>query len=148
MPKATHRISATARNRTEDTAAAVLEFENGVLCCVSAATSVYPGAPRCLKLHGTAGSITLTEDTITEWVTTTRQEVCDTNEYSTFSRPETVPVSAHIGVLRDFAQAIRQNTAPISTAADGFNAVSLIKAVYKASQTGVPQAPAYIAVNH
>lgn len=132
---------------TEDTAAAVLEFENGVLCCVSAATSVYPGAPRCLKLHGTKGSITLTEDTITEWNTTTRQEICAVNDYNTFSRPETVPVNAHIGVLRDFVQAIRQKTAPISTAADGFNAVALIKTVYKASATGISQIPAYKKIN-
>ena len=134
---------------TEDTAAAVLEFENGVLCCVSAATSVYPGSPRCLRLHGTKGSITLTEDTITEWVMEGRpQEVCGVNGYSTFSSPETVPVNAHIRVVQDFALAIRQNTAPVSTAADGFNAVSLIKTVYQASQTGIPQIPAYIATNH
>lgn len=133
---------------TEDTAAAVLEFESGVLCCVSAATSVYPGSARCLKLHGTKGSITLTEDTITEWNTTIRQEDSAVNEYATFSRPETVPVSAHIGVLRDFAQAIRESSSPVSTAADGFNAVSLIKTVYEASKTGIPQIPAYIVPHH
>ena len=108
---------------------------------------MYPGAPRCLKLHGTKGSITLTEDTITLWDTVTQQETCDIHNYNTFSRPETVPEGAHLAVLQDFARAIRENTAPVSTAADGFNAVALIKTVYKASVTGIPQIPAYKKIN-
>ena len=130
---------------TEDTAAAILEFENGVVCTVAATTSVYPGSPRCLRICGTKGTVTLTEDILTGWsVEGEAREEGGQLDYQSFSRPDTVPVSAHLRVLQDFAQAVHTGRSPVSTAVDGFNAVALIKSVYASSKTGTPQVPDYI----
>lgn len=130
---------------TEDTAAAMLEFENGTVCTVAATTSVYPGSPRCLRICGTKGTVTLTEDLLTGWaVEGEAREESGQLDYQSFSRPDTVPVSAHLGVLRDFVQAVQTGGSPVSSAADGFNAVALIKSVYASSKTGMPQVPDYI----
>ena len=51
--------TATLRHQieVEDTAVAVLEFENGALGTLEAATSAYPGYPRRLELTGSQGTL-------------------------------------------------------------------------------------------
>jgi predicted dehydrogenase len=46
----------------EDTAVAVLEFENGALGTIEAATSAYPGYPRRIELTGSQGTIVIDGD--------------------------------------------------------------------------------------
>ena len=130
---------------TEDTAAAVLEFAHGALCTVAAATSVSPGAPRRLRVCGSEGCVTLTEDAITEWAVAGRKAPIPTGSgYASCDRPEAVPAEAHAGVLRDFADAVRAGRKPVSTAADGHNAVALIESIYRAAASGREQTPAYM----
>ena len=119
----------------EDTAAAVIKFKSGALCTVSATTSVYPGSPRRLRICGTKGTVVLTEDSISEWSVMGEEHDNYVKEsgYTSFSKPEAIPDSAHIGVMSDFLDAIKEGKEPVSTARDGFNAVSLIKSIYKAS---------------
>ena len=50
------------RIETEDTAVATLEFTNGTLGILEAATSAYPGYPRRIVLSGSEGTLILEED--------------------------------------------------------------------------------------
>ena len=50
------------RLRSEDTAVAVLEFANGALGTIEAATSAYPGYSRRIELTGSEGTIVLDGD--------------------------------------------------------------------------------------
>src|SRR5204862_6582373 len=49
----------------EDTAVAVLEFENGALGTLEAATSAYPGYSRRIELTGSNGTLILDGDDLT-----------------------------------------------------------------------------------
>ena len=51
----------------EDTASAVVEFQNGALGVIQGTTSVTPGYPRKLVINGDKGSIELIDGDITVW---------------------------------------------------------------------------------
>jgi UDP-N-acetyl-2-amino-2-deoxyglucuronate dehydrogenase len=51
----------------EDTASAVVEYENGAIGVIQGTTSVFPGYPRRMEINGDKGSITLVEGDVTVW---------------------------------------------------------------------------------
>ncbi|MDD3213783.1 MAG: Gfo/Idh/MocA family oxidoreductase [Eubacteriales bacterium] len=122
----------------EDTVVAALEFANGALGSIIAATSVTPGQPRVLSLQGEKGTITLTEDRITTWeVAGTPCPEMETGEAGNMANdPSAIPSQNHTRQLADFVAAIRDNRAPLLDAAEGRRAVDLILAVYESAQTG------------
>ncbi|MBQ1553609.1 MAG: Gfo/Idh/MocA family oxidoreductase [Clostridia bacterium] len=128
----------------EDTLAALLEFENGCLCTLSAATSVSHGQPRTLTVFGTQGSAVLTEDRLTSLVTEEGGLVIETGEsaYLSHADPGAIPEQAHQNVIRDFCEALNENRRPISDVIDGCNALALIRAAYDATEKG-PQTPVF-----
>ena len=143
--------SATLRHsiEAEDTLAALLEFDNGCLGTLNAATSVFPGHPRTLTVCGTKGSAVLTEDRLTSLVTEKNGVLIGGEEstaYLSHGDPGAIPPEAHENVLRDFCEALRSGRRPVSDAADGYNALALITAAYKAVENG-PQLPEYIGNN-
>ncbi|MCR5041982.1 MAG: Gfo/Idh/MocA family oxidoreductase [Clostridia bacterium] len=138
------RKTAARQMESEDTAAAIIEFRNGVYAVVSASSCTYPGSPRRLEICGTEGSAVLTEDKIT-----LRDTVRDgkwhakPSDYLSFNDPAAVPQEAHREVLRNFADHIEHGTPPISTLADGCNSACLIDAVYRSADTGESVVPRY-----
>ena len=50
----------------EDTAVAVLRFASGALGVIEATTSIYPGYPKRLEIHGSAGGAVVVDDVLTE----------------------------------------------------------------------------------
>ncbi|MBQ6020584.1 MAG: Gfo/Idh/MocA family oxidoreductase [Clostridia bacterium] len=132
---------------TEDTAAALLEFENGAIGTIGAATSIYPGSPRRLKICGTKGTITLTEDHITKFYVEGRGSLIgekEQTEYFSHNDPGAIPAEAHIGVIRDFCEAVRAGRPPISGLKDGCNALALIRAIYDSAESGKRTEPVFI----
>ena len=132
----------------EDTLAALLEFESGCLCTLSAATSVAHGQPRILTVFGTKGSAVLTEDKLTALVTEDGGMAIENGEtaYLSHSDPGAIPPEAHQNVIRDFCEALKTGRRPISDLTDGYNALSLIRAAYQAAEAG-PCTPKFI-VHH
>src|SRR5258708_7611386 len=57
-------ITALHQIETEDTVVATLEFSNGVIGTLEAATSMYPGYARRLELTGSEGTLVLAHDRI------------------------------------------------------------------------------------
>ncbi|MCK9331422.1 MAG: Gfo/Idh/MocA family oxidoreductase, partial [Candidatus Cloacimonetes bacterium] len=51
----------------EDTAAAVLKFENGAIGVIEGSTAVYPGFLKKIEICGTKGSAVLEEESLTLW---------------------------------------------------------------------------------
>lgn len=144
-------VSATLRHsiEAEDTLAALLEFENGCLGTLNAATSVSPGHPRTFTVCGTKGSAVLTEDRLTSLVTEKNGVLIGGEEntaYLSHSDPGAIPPEAHENVVRDFCEALRTGRAPASDGTDGYNALALIDAAYKAAKHG-PQTPEFIQKN-
>ncbi|MBQ6163740.1 MAG: Gfo/Idh/MocA family oxidoreductase [Clostridia bacterium] len=132
---------------TEDTAAALLEYENGAIGTIGAATSIYPGSPRRLKICGTKGTITLTEDHITKYYIEGKGSLIgekEQSDYLSHNDPGAIPADAHIGVIRDFCAAVREGRSPISDLTDGYNALALIRAIYDSAERGERVEPEYI----
>ena len=60
-------LLAHQRIAVEDIALATVEFANGALGVIEAATTVYPGYLKRIEIHGNAGSAALEEEDIVKW---------------------------------------------------------------------------------
>ena len=131
------------RIEVEDTAVAVLEFANGALGTLEAATSAYPGYSRRIELTGSEGTIVLDGD---------RLSAVDLRDGSggssgsgrssgstvSASSPIVADASAHQRVVEDFIRAMAAKTPPCCDGRDGRKSVALIEAIYASSRTGEP----------
>src|SRR5207253_5492628 len=55
------------RIEVEDTAVACLRFANGALGVLQATTSVYPGLPKTIAVHGDKGTAVIEQDDVLRW---------------------------------------------------------------------------------
>lgn len=119
----------------EDTLAALLEFENGALGVLQAATSIFPGYPRRIELTGSEGTAILEHDRLIE-VRLRRDdpasaftESLDQNPSS--SSPVVSDHRAHQAVLEDFIRAIETDSSPACDGSEGLRSLALIESIYK-----------------
>ena len=55
------------RIEVEDTAVACLRFANGALGIIEATTSVHPGLPKTIAVHGDHGTVVIEQDDVLRW---------------------------------------------------------------------------------
>ena len=132
---------------SEDTLVATLEFANGAIGTLEAATSVYPGYDRRIEITGSEGTIIFEHDRIVRADLRTplqgglQTETRDTNRSS--SSPIVSDVSGHKRILNDFIDAIATNGTPRCDGREGRRSVNLVQAIYKSARLGqvveVPQ---------
>jgi predicted dehydrogenase len=133
---ALHNIAA------EDTVVATLEFANGAIGTLEAATSAYPGYDRRVELTGSEGTIILEQDRIiaadlrTPIANLVTPVTVMTNPAST--SPVVSDVSGHRKIVEDFMQAIANDTRPLCDGHEGRRSVELVQAIYESSRTGRP----------
>jgi UDP-N-acetyl-2-amino-2-deoxyglucuronate dehydrogenase len=108
------------RVEVEDTAAAVLEFENGAFGTVEATTAAFPGFPRRLEVSGTKGTVVHEEPARTASV---------------------ADATPHRRVFEDFIAAIRTGGAPMCDAREGRRSVAVIEAIYRSARSGRAETP-------
>lgn len=120
----------------EDTAVAIVEYENGALGTVSASTCSKPGQPRIIEVCGEKGRVVLNEDKIVTW----EVEGSDKPEISrrgldnqTSSDPGALDVSGHYMQLQDFVKAILTDKEPLSSAWEGMKTVEFIRGIYESA---------------
>lgn len=125
---------------TEDTASAVMEFKNGALGIIQAATSVYPGFPRRMEICGDKGSIVLEEDSIVSWAIEGREPPdCITlgrTSNGASSNPAAFGFEGHIKQISDMADAVRNGKKPLVDQYEGRKTIEIISAIYESSRTG------------
>jgi len=133
-------ITALHRIEVEDTIVATIEFSNGAVGTLEAATSVYPGYPRRLELTGSEGTIIVEHDRI---ISADLREPLDNfaeMEAGDFNPAATSPivsdVRGHRRILEDFIHAIETNGRPLCDGREGRRSVELVQAIYKSSRTG------------
>ena len=145
------RVSATVATRVhdievEDTAAAVIEFANGAVGTIEAATSLYPGYPRRLEVTGSKGTLILEDDKLVRADLRSTPSVAAAAPAAAppenASSPVVSDASAHQRVIEDFVRAIRNNTVPACDGREGRRSVELVEAIYAAARTGQPVTPA------
>ena len=99
----------------EDTALALLEFDNGAMGTIEATTAAYPGFPRRVEVIGTKGSL-MNEDP-----------------------PRTATVAdptPHRRVLQDFVEAVRTGRKPACDGREGRRSVAVVEAIYRSARSG------------
>ena len=133
------------RIEVEDTAVACLRFKNGALGVIQATTSVWPGYPKTIAIHGDKGSVEIEQDDVLRWQFNPEidadkavrdrfaQKSCASGGASD---PSAISHVGHARQLADFVQAIQQNRAPLVDGREGRQAVEVIVSVYEASRTG------------
>jgi UDP-N-acetyl-2-amino-2-deoxyglucuronate dehydrogenase len=124
----------------EDTLIATLEFANGALGVLQAATSVFPGYPRRLELTGSEGTVIIEQDRLLAADLKNpprdllKSSEADKNPSS--SSPVVSDARGHQAVLEDFLRALRTNTQPRCDGQEGRRSLALVQAIYEACRTG------------
>jgi predicted dehydrogenase len=133
------------RIEVEDTAVAVLRFKNGALGVIQATTSVHPGYPKTIAVHGDRGSAVIEQDDVLRWDFTPETDA-DRAVKERFARkvgasggsadPKAISHEGHRRQLADFVEAIRDNRPPRVDGREGKRAVVLITSIYESDRTG------------
>ncbi len=145
------RLSATTACLThtnidvEDTAAVVLEFENGARGTIQGATSCWSstGHPAEIQICGSEGSVFLTDDRFRVWdfkhprpededIRATLMQ--NTEKGLGANDPSAIDFLGHQRNFEDVVQAIEQNRPPLITGEEARKSVALINAIYKSAQ--------------
>jgi predicted dehydrogenase len=131
------------RIEVEDTAVAVLRFKSGALGVIQATTSVHPGYPKTIAVHGDKGSVVIEQDDVLKWDFARAGSVSDGPPVSDGPRvsggaadPKAISHEGHRRQLEDFITAIRTNGTPKVDGREGKKAVDVIRAIYESQQTG------------
>jgi UDP-N-acetyl-2-amino-2-deoxyglucuronate dehydrogenase len=133
------------RIEVEDTAVAVLRFRSGALGVIQATTSVHPGYPKTIAIHGNAGSAVIEQEDVLRWdfnpATAADAEVktrfaAKLGVSGGAADPKAISHEGHRRQLADFVEAIRDKRPPAVDGREGKKAVELINAIYKSQRTG------------
>jgi predicted dehydrogenase len=133
------------RIEVEDTAVACLRFANGALGVIQATTSVRPGLPKTIAVHGDHGSVVIEQDDILRWELTPGTDLDEqirqrfahkTGVSGGSSNPAAISHEGHARQLRDFVEAIQLKRPPLVDGAEGRKAVEVILAIYRAAASG------------
>lgn len=124
---------------TEDVAAAVVEFENGALGVIEAATTIYPqNLEESLSIFGENASVKIggkNAQFIETWdmlgVSEDESEALkQVIKQDPFGKP------GHQCIIEDMVSAVKENRKPIVTGEDGLAPVELILAILESAETG------------
>lgn len=133
------------RIEVEDTAVAALRFKNGALGVIQATTSVWPGLPKTIGVHGDRGSVVIEQDDLLRWefqaplpdddaIRTQFAQKVGASGGS--SNPAAISHVGHARQLDDFVQAILKGRAPLVDGREGRKAVEVILGIYASNATG------------
>jgi UDP-N-acetyl-2-amino-2-deoxyglucuronate dehydrogenase len=147
MGEVTHITGFTAtlaheRIEVEDTAVACLRFRSGALGVIQATTSVYPGLPKTIAIHGDHGTVVIEQEDVLRWEFTpeTAEDQAIRQRFAQkvgasggSSDPSAISHAPHARQLADFVQAIHHDTAPLVDGREGRRAVEVIQAIYQSA---------------
>lgn len=124
----------------DDLAVALLKFKNGALGVIQSSTSIYPGLPTKLEIHGEKGTAIIEGEAI-KMIAIEGEEIerAEKKEgLASWARPEAVPPTNHINLIRDFANAILEDREPKVNGEEGRRSIEVIRAIYYSSKNGAP----------
>jgi predicted dehydrogenase len=133
------------RIEVEDTAVACLRFASGALGVIQATTSVHPGLPKTIGVHGDRGTVVIEQDDILRWDfldplasdASVRQRFAQkTGASGGSSNPAAISHQGHARQLADFVDAVRQGRPPLVDGREGRRSVAVIEAVYRSMEQG------------
>jgi UDP-N-acetyl-2-amino-2-deoxyglucuronate dehydrogenase len=112
---------------------------------IQATTSVHPGLPKTIGIHGDRGTAVIEQEDILRWDFS--PETADdavvkvrfaqkVGASGGSSDPKAISYEGHARQLADFVRAIETKTAPKVDGREGRKAVALICAIYESMRTG------------
>lgn len=124
---------------TEDVAAAVVQFKNGALGVIEAATTIYPkNLEESIAIFGETASVKISgrnANFIETWdIEGVTEEEAEKTKAEIKADPFGKP--GHQCIIEDMVAAIKENRQPIVTGEDGLAPVKLILAILESAETG------------
>ena len=121
----------------EDTAVAMLKFENGAYGTLDASTCAFPGHARRLEIIGSEGCAILHENHLERLVVRGETIVSEGAKVSasTASDPMSMQHKLHAMQLTNFVRAVHGEEMLLMDASQGKRAVSLIEQIYRFSES-------------
>jgi predicted dehydrogenase len=132
------RTSPVHRMETEDLVCAAVRFANGAVGVIDATTAAYPGGPERIELIGANGTASLAGTALSVHYHDGRSEMvaADASPGGTGADPMAFPHDYHLGVWRDFLEAIERKGPPRVSGAEALKVHRLIDALLAASADG------------
>jgi UDP-N-acetyl-2-amino-2-deoxyglucuronate dehydrogenase len=143
----------------EDTAVAILRFEDGAVGTIVATTAAYPGLTARIVVHGDRGSAVIDDDRLEYFHAASDEGGGDAygaggggnqaeEEMARFgggggsgpgagADPGSLSM-AHRDQIQDFIRAVREDGEPVVDAVEGRKPLAIIRAIYESSKTGKP----------
>jgi predicted dehydrogenase len=126
----------------EDDVTIFARYENGATGVFITTTGEFPGTNR-LEISGTRGKLVIEEGKLKWWKLDQDTQTVSREAGSTFSFqqevetiPQTIPETAHAGILQNFSDAMRFGTELLSPGTDGIFELSISNAAYLSSAKG------------
>src|SRR5207248_2905391 len=138
MGRATHVSAFKAtlaheRIEVEDTAVACVRFASGALGVIQATTSVWPGLPKTIAVHGDRGSVVVEQEDVLKWEfdpptpadeSIKQRFAAKVGASGGSSNPAAISHVYHARQLADFVDAIRNDRPPLVDGREGRKAVA------------------------
>jgi len=128
----THRIEG------EDLGLALLNFENGAMGVIEGSTSIYPGFPERLEIHGEKGTVILEGGEVKTWEIQGKKEQSEEfalkEKTGGASDPMAISIEGHLSQYRDFVNAIHEDREPLVNGIEGRKALEIVLAIYQSSR--------------
>jgi UDP-N-acetyl-2-amino-2-deoxyglucuronate dehydrogenase len=126
----------------EDTATAVIKFNNGALGIIYGTTASYPGQFKRMEITGTRGSVVYLEDSFTVWQFAEeepedeeiRKQFSQIQGQGSVADPAAISYQNHTRNFESFIKAIEQNRDFELNAKEARKSVELILAIYKSAK--------------
>ncbi len=118
----------------EDTAVAVVEYENGALGIIEATTAINPSYDREMKIHGSKGCIEMCDNCIQRLVIDGQEQPC--NKYvsvGSSSNPAATRHYEHAKQFATFIEVIDGKDCEYVSGYEGRKAVDIIERIYKSN---------------
>ena len=139
------QLGATHAIESEDIVSAIVRYENGATGVIQASTSIEPGYPERIELHGTTGTAIVTGDKLTTWdVKDDRGDPPPLDQLgaSGASDPMAISVESFERQFRDLGEAVKAGRPPLVSGDEGFRALAVVDAIYRSCRTGEKTQPA------
>ena len=133
------QLGGTHAIESEDSVAAVLRYTSGAIGVIQASTSLWPGYPEQVAIHGTKGTAIVTGDQLTAW--DVRDDAGEPapiaqRAASGASDPMAISLAPFERQFIDFREACREGRTPACSGEDGYRALELVRAIYESCAEG------------
>lgn len=128
----------THKMETEDVGTAVLRFRNGALGVIEGSTSIYPGLPERIEIHGERGTVVVEGSRIKAWnFKDCEERECDISEVRTgAAKASDIGIEAHRLQIEDMIKAIQEDRDPTITGEEARKAVEIVLTIYESARRG------------